>query len=354
MKTLTVALPGRSYEILIQRGLLAWAGEHCRRVLPRAERLFVVTDTNVAPLYLDRVTESLAAAGFRVAVHIVPAGEGSKCPARLARLWEDMMEAGLTRTDAVAALGGGVVGDLAGFAAATVLRGVDFVQLPTTLLAQVDSSVGGKVAVDLAHGKNLAGAFWQPRLVLMDPDTLDTLPDAAFADGMAEVVKYGCIQDAAFFGFLAARPSRAALMEEIEHVLYTCCDIKRSVVERDERDTGERMLLNFGHTLGHAYELAGHYETWSHGQAVAAGMCAAARLGVRLGVTPAEVPERLEKVLSALGLPTAIPCAEADYAAAIGLDKKGAGEDISVILLEELGHAVPHKMPKAELLEVLK
>ena len=160
------------------------------------------------------------------------------------------MAAGLTRTDAVVALGGGVVGDLAGFAAATVLRGVDFVQMPTTLLAQVDSSVGGKVAIDLHHGKNLAGAFWQPKLVLMDPDALDTLDDQ---------------KDAAFFDFLEARPSRGELMAEIEHILYTCCDIKRGVVERDERDTGERMLLNFGHTLGHAYELAGHYETQSWG-----------------------------------------------------------------------------------------
>ena len=353
MKTLTVALPGRSYDILIQRGLLSRAGEHCRAALPRAERLFVVTDSNVAPLYLDRVRAGLEGAGFRVAVHTVPAGEGSKCAARLAQLWEAMMDAGLTRTDAVVALGGGVVGDLAGFAAATVLRGVDFVQLPTTLLAQVDSSVGGKVAIDLHHGKNLAGAFWQPRLVLMDPDALSTLEDGIFADGMAEVVKYGCIKDAGFFDFLAARPSRGALMAEIEHILYTCCAIKRDVVEKDERDTGERMLLNFGHTLGHAYELAGHYETWSHGQAVAAGMCAAARLGVSLGVTPADIPPRLEGVLSALGLPTAISCTAEDYAAAVGLDKKGAGDSISVILLDKLGHAVPHKMPKTELLEEL-
>ena len=354
MKTLTVALPGRSYDILIERGLLAQAGAHCRKVLPRAERLFVVTDSNVGPLYLDRVRAGLEGAGFQVTAHTVPAGEGAKCAARLSELWEAMMAAGLTRTDAVVALGGGVVGDLAGFAAATVLRGVDFVQMPTTLLAQVDSSVGGKVAIDLHHGKNLAGAFWQPKLVLMDPDALDTLDDQTFAAGMAEVVKYGCIKDAAFFDFLEARPSRGELMAEIEHILYTCCDIKRSVVERDERDTGERMLLNFGHTLGHAYELAGRYETWSHGQAVAAGMCAAAKLGVKLGVTPAEVPSRLEGVLSALGLPTAISCTAGDYAAAVGLDKKGAGDSISVILLDKLGRAVPHRMPKAELLAQLE
>ena len=353
MKTLTVDLPGRAYDIRIQRGLLDQAGAHIRAVLPRASRLFVVTDTNVLPLYHARVRDALREVGFQTQACAVPAGEASKSAGQLSDLWERMMAFGLTRTDAVVALGGGVVGDLAGFAAATVLRGVDFIQIPTTLLAQVDSSVGGKVAIDLQAGKNLAGAFWQPKLVLMDPDTLDTLDDRTFADGMAEVLKYGCIFDRAFFDLLAGRPSRGALMADIESILYTCCDLKHSVVVRDERDTGERMLLNFGHTLGHAYELAGHYETWTHGQAVAAGMVLAARLGVALGVTPAEVPGQVEAAVAALGLPTRIDCTHADYAAAIGLDKKGAGEDITLILLEALGRAIPHKMPKAELLKLL-
>lgn len=263
------------------------------------------------------------------------------------------MDFGLTRTDGVAALGGGVVGDLAGFAAATILRGVPFVQIPTTLLSQVDSSVGGKTAIDLKAGKNLAGVFCQPKLVLMDPETLDTLPLPVFMDGMAEVVKYGCIWDEDFFHFLAARPSRQALMADIEHILYTCCDIKRKVVMEDELDTGLRMILNFGHTLGHAYELAGHYEEWSHGEAVAAGMCAAARLGAGLGITPADVPGRIEDVLGALGQVTRLCCSREDYAAAIGLDKKGAGADITLILLDRIGRAVPHKLPKEELLRLL-
>ena len=353
METLTVDLPGRSYDILIEKGLLSRAGELCRHALPQAKKLFVVTDTNVAPLYLERVTAQLEAAGFQTASYAVPAGEGAKCVEQLNELWERMMAFGLTRTDAVAALGGGVVGDLAVFAAATVLRGLDFVQLPTTLLAQVDSSVGGKVAIDLKAGKNLAGCFWQPRLVLMDPNTLDTLPPT-FMEGMAEVVKYGCIKDGEFFAYLEERPSREALMEGIEYILYICCNIKRMVVELDERDTGERMLLNFGHTLGHAYELAGHYTQWSHGDAVAAGMCAAAHLGERLGITPAGTAERLEKVLSALGLPTRILCSPEQYGAAIGLDKKGSGSTISVILLEELGRAVRHPMDKQVLLEELR
>ena len=354
MKTLNVNLPGRSYDILMERGLLSRAGELCRAALPKASRLFVVTDSTVGPLYLNRIIPALENAGFETAICEIPAGEASKCVEQLSRLWECMMDFGLTRTDAVVALGGGVVGDLAGFAAATILRGVDFVQIPTTLLAQVDSSVGGKVAIDLQHGKNLAGAFWQPKLVLMDPAVLGTLDDKTFADGMAEVIKYGCIRDAAFLSWLEQHPSRQEIMADIEHVLYTCCDIKRSVVVEDERDTGARMVLNFGHTLGHAYELAGHYQTWTHGQAVAAGMVKAAELGVAMGITPAGLPERIGVLLGCFGLPVSIPCTHADYAAAIGLDKKGAGDSISVILLEEAGRAVAHPIPKAKLLEELK
>ena len=354
MKTLSVDLPGRTYDILIERGLLDKAGECCKAVLPKAKRLFVVTDSNVGPLYGKRLLDSLSAAGCAVAIYTVPAGEGSKCAAQLTALWEEMMTFGLTRTDAVVALGGGVVGDLAGFAAATVLRGVDFVQIPTTLLAQVDSSVGGKVAIDLEVGKNLAGAFWQPRLVLMDPDTLDTLPLPVFMAGMAEVVKYGCIFDKAFFDFLAARPSRKELMADIEYILYTCCDLKRSVVVEDERDTGARMLLNFGHTVGHAFEKAGNYVEWSHGEAVAAGMCVAAQLGVGLGITPPEVPGQIMDAVAALGLPTHISCDWETIVEAVGLDKKGAGDDITLILLEDLGRAARCKMKKDEVLQNLE
>ena len=357
MRTLTVSLPGRSYDILIGSGLLHQAGQHLRPVLPRAKKLFVVTDSNVAPIYLSALIPGLERAGFEPACREIPAGEASKSAAMLSALWEDMMDFGLTRTDAVVALGGGVVGDLAGFAAATILRGVDFVQIPTTLLAQVDSSVGGKVAVDLQHGKNLAGAFWQPKAVLMDPDTLDTLDDLTFADGMAEVIKYGCILDKSFFDFLALRPGRGEIMEEIEHVLYTCCDLKRMVVEEDERDTGRRMLLNFGHTVGHAFEKMGNYETWTHGQAVAAGMCVAAQLGLRLGVGGTEDDlQALTKLLQAFDLPVHIPCSDADWpvmAETIGLDKKGAGDSVSLILLEEMGRAKAVKMKKAEVLAQL-
>ncbi len=362
MKTLHVDLGERSYDITIAPGLLDRTGEEIKKVCPRAEKIFAVTDSNVGPLYCDRVKASVERTGFRFFGHVISAGEGSKNAAMLSALWEDMMEVGLTRTDAVVALGGGVVGDLCGFAAATALRGVDFIQIPTTLLAQVDSSVGGKVAIDLAHGKNLAGCFWQPRAVLMDPETLDTLDDKTFSDGMAEVIKYGCIADKAFFDFLSAHATRGEIMANIEHVLYTCCDIKRKVVEEDERDTGVRMILNFGHTVGHAYEKLGNYEKWTHGQAVAAGMCAAAQIGVGLRVTPDGAVQPIMDLCAAFGLPIHISLGETDdeidknwetVVETVGLDKKNAGDHISLVLLDALGHAVTPKMTRDQVLENL-
>ena len=354
MTKLNIPLPGRDYDILIEPGLLDQVGAHCRTVLPRAKKLAVVTDTNVAPLYAARAEKSLAAAGFAVKIITIPAGETSKSMQMLEFLYDEFMAFGLTRTDAVVALGGGVVGDLAGFAAATILRGVDFVQIPTTLLAQVDSSVGGKVAVDLKSGKNLAGAFWQPKLVLMDPECLNTLSDRIFNDGMAEVIKYGCIRDAEFFDELLKCGSREGVMGRIEYVLETCCAIKAQVVLADERDTGLRMILNFGHTLGHAYELAYHYETYTHGQAVAAGMCRAAELGVKLGVTPEESPGRILQAVKLYDLPDAIACSRADYETAVGLDKKGAGNTITLILLDKLGEAKPVRIDKQKLLAMIE
>ncbi len=353
MKTLPVET-SRPYEIKIARGLLPRAGILCRQALPQAKKLAVVTDSNVLPLYLGRLADSLKAAGFQVQCLTVPAGENAKCAEQLVVLWEKMMGSGMTRTDGVVALGGGVVGDLAGFAAATVLRGVNYVQIPTTLLAQVDSSVGGKVAIDLQAGKNLAGAFWQPSLVIIDPDCLNTLPDRVFSDGMAEVIKYGCIRDRAFFDLLDACGGRAGVMEHIEDVILTCCDIKRKVVLADERDTGERMVLNFGHTIGHAFEKAGHYETWTHGQGVAAGMNWAAQIGVGLGVTPPEAVEPVQNILEKYDLPVDIPCPWDVMTNAVLRDKKNLAGKINLIVMERLGHAVPYPLTFDQLLEQLE
>ena len=353
MKTLAVNT-SRPYEIKIGRGSLDQAGVLCRQAIPNARKLTIVTDSRVLPLYLARTADSLEQMGFQIQCLTVPAGEASKSAEQLVILWEKMMAFGMTRTDAVVALGGGVVGDLAGFAAATLLRGVDYVQIPTTLLSQVDSSVGGKVAIDLRAGKNLAGAFWQPSLVIIDPGCLDTLPDRTFSDGMAEVIKYGCILDRKLFELLNRCGSRVRVMERIVDVVYTCCDLKRRVVVEDERDTGLRQLLNFGHTVGHAFELAGHYETWTHGQGVAAGMNWAAQLGVELGVTPPETVECIQELLKKFDLPLGIPCPWETMTEAVGLDKKNAGDHISLIVLEKLGQAVHRKMARDELLGLLK
>ena len=353
MKTLAVNT-SRPYEIKIGRGSLDQAGVLCRQAIPNARKLTIVTDSRVLPLYLARTADSLEQMGFQIQCLTVPAGEASKSAEQLVILWEKMMAFGMTRTDAVVALGGGVVGDLAGFAAATLLRGVDYVQIPTTLLSQVDSSVGGKVAIDLRAGKNLAGAFWQPSLVIIDPGCLDTLPDRTFSDVMAEVIKYGCILDRKLFELLNRCGSRVRVMERIVDVVYTCCDLKRRVVVEDERDTGLRQLLNFGHTVGHAFELAGHYETWTHGQGVAAGMNWAAQLGVELGVTPPETVECIQELLKKFDLPLDIPCPWETMTEAVGLDKKNAGDHISLIVLEKLGQAVHRKMARDELLGLLK
>ena len=353
MKTLAVNT-SRPYEIKIGRGSLDQAGVLCRQAIPNARKLTIVTDSRVLPLYLARTADSLEQIGFQIQCLTVPAGEASKSAEQLVILWEKMMAFGMTRTDAVVALGGGVVGDLAGFAAATLLRGVDYVQIPTTLLSQVDSSVGGKVAIDLRAGKNLAGAFWQPSLVIIDPGCLDTLPDRTFSDGMAEVIKYGCILDRKLFELLNRCGSRVRVMERIVDVVYTCCDLKRRVVVEDERDTGLRQLLNFGHTVGHAFELAGHYETWTHGQGVAAGMNWAAQLGVELGVTPPETVECIQELLKKFDLPLDIHCPWETMTEEVGLDKKNAGDHISLIVLEKLGQAVHRKMARDELLGLLK
>ena len=352
MSSLRVNLPGREYDIICERGALDRVGSLVRPLL-RGKLAAIVTDSNVEPLYASRVARSLHLSGFQAAILEIPAGETSKCPEVLSEVWEQLMDVGLTRSDAVIALGGGVVGDLAGFAAATILRGVDFVQIPTTLLAQVDSSVGGKVAVDLRAGKNLAGAFYQPKLVVMDPACLETLPDRVFSDGMAEVIKYGCIWDRGLFDAISNLGSRERIMADIGKIVLACCDIKRQVVEQDELDTGLRMLLNFGHTLGHVYEKAYNYETYTHGEAVAAGMVKAARIGARLGITTGDAAEEIAAVLRKFGLPTGIEATKADYAETLTKDKKGDGEDISFIALREIGKAEAVKMKKQELLSML-
>jgi 3-dehydroquinate synthase len=305
----TVELGERSYPIHIGPGLLDRAGELIRPLM-RGNRALVVTDSNVAPLYLERVQKSLAEAGVVTMHTVVPAGEQTKDFKHLEALLDAMLEARAERGIMVVALGGGVIGDLTGFAAAILLRGVDFVQIPTTLLSQVDSSVGGKTGINTRQGKNLVGAFHQPRLVLADTAVLDSLSRRQVLAGYAEVVKYGVIDDEPFFAWLEENGAKvvAGDPEARRHAVATSCRAKARIVGADEREGGVRALLNLGHTFGHALEAeTGFSDEMLHGEAVALGMVMALRLSARLGLAPAADSERLERHLKAVGLPATLP-----------------------------------------------
>lgn len=348
MKTLKVNLPGREYNINIGSGLLEKSGEliasFCSCV-----RAAIVTDSNVGPLYADSVKNSLLKSGIESTVITVAAGEKSKSISVLEKLYSEMLAFKLTRSDLIIALGGGVVGDLTGLCAATLLRGIPFVQIPTTLLAQVDSSVGGKVAVNLPEGKNLVGAFYQPKMVIIDTDCLNTLSDRIFGDGMAEVIKYGAIFSEEFFLKLKSASGRADITPIIDDVIFTCCDLKRKTVEKDETDTGERMLLNFGHTFGHAIEKRYNYEGYTHGEAVAAGMVMAAEYGESIGITPKGTANEIKSVIRKYGLPEKVELSDSDLIKAAAVDKKGIGNKVNLILLKKIGNAVIEKTDKQKI-----
>lgn len=349
MKEIRVALGEKSYWIKIAAGLLAAAGDEIRRVLPQTEKIAVITDSNVAPLYGERLRKSLEMAGFSVTVWEFPAGEESKNLAVLGRLYEGLAAAGLTRSDAIVALGGGVTGDMAGLAAATYLRGIAFIQIPTSLLAAVDSSVGGKVAVDLPQGKNLVGAFYQPKLVLIDPELLYTLPPRFLHDGLAEVIKYGCIRDTGLFTCLEQLPGDAALLAQAEEIIAACCTIKARIVAQDEFDTGERMLLNFGHTLGHAVEKAFHYDTYSHGEAVGLGMVLLTCQAEKLGLTDPGTAAKIAALLQKFSLPVEITLPREEFIKTIALDKKKRGSQLTLVLIKDIGEGYLHTIESRDL-----
>ncbi len=319
----------RRYSILVEEGLLNHVGTHCAEVL-RGKKVLLLTDATVGVLYLDTVRRSLEASGFEVVPYTVAVGEGSKSTATYLGVVSFLAENRFTRSDAIVALGGGVVGDLGGFCAASYLRGIGFVQIPTTLLACVDSSVGGKTAVNLPEGKNLLGAFYQPWLVLCDPTVLKTLSPEIYADGMAEVIKYGMIRDRALFEAL----ERNELTDT--EIICRCVAIKRDVVEADERDNGCRQLLNFGHTIGHAVEKCSDFAI-SHGSAVAVGMAMLARAMTAKGDMAAEECDRLIALLAARGLPTTCGFSpQALYEAALA-DKKRANDTLGLITVPVIG-----------------
>lgn len=347
MKTVYVKT-GIPYNIYIERGILDSCGKYVKQV-SNAKRVTVICDSNVAALYKWRVMNSLSHEGFEVTAHVFPAGEESKNLNTIAEMYNTLANFGMTRKDIVVALGGGVTGDMAGFAAATYLRGIDFIQIPTSLLAQVDSSVGGKTGVDIAQGKNLVGAFHQPKAVLIDPDTLNTLPDLYVRDGMAEVIKYGCIKDADFFENLETINA----LDNIEDVIEVCVSIKRDVVSRDEREAGERMLLNFGHTFGHSIEKLYDFKGISHGMAVAIGMVLISRAGEKQGVTESGTTDRIMSLCEKYGLPTSDKFTFAEMADAAQSDKKTAGSAINLVLLNKIGDSFTKKVELDKLEEFI-
>lgn len=335
MREITVTLQNHSYPIRIERGLFA----HAADFLPSGKAA-VITDENVNRYYGD-IFPGLPKL-------VLPAGEETKSPEYLLQCYAFLLENGITRKDCVIALGGGVIGDLVGFAAATLLRGIPYIQIPTTLLAQVDSSVGGKTAIDLPEGKNLAGAFYHPQAVLIDPNCLSTLPPRQVACGMAEVIKYGCILD---------EPLLTALEEgsiDEEEIIYRCCNWKREVVEEDPEDRGRRMILNFGHTYGHCAERAFGYSGITHGEGVAAGMVRFARLGEELGLSEAGTENRIRALCKKYDLPEKIAVSKEVLRGTLVHDKKGEHGDINIVLLRKAGESFLHKLPKTELLALLE
>ena len=352
MHTLEVALGSRAYPIHVGAGLLQ-DRELVGRSIP-ARQVLVVSDTNVAPLYLDAVRAALTAAD--VAAEILPHGEQHKTLATFSRLIDTLIERRFHRDACVVALGGGVVGDVSGFAAASYQRGIGFVQIPTTLLAQVDSSVGGKTAVNHPQAKNMIGAFHQPSAVLADTDTLRTLAPRELKAGLAEVVKYGLILDREFFAWIDANLEHIAALDAaaMSHAIRRSCELKAVIVAEDERERGRRALLNLGHTFGHALESIGGYGRWLHGEAVAIGTVIAARVSVALGRLQPEDAQTIEDLLDRIGLPTrAADVSSEALLQAMQLDKKASAMGLKLVLLDSIGSASVAAAPAPERLRAV-
>lgn len=342
MQTLRVdvALGERAYAIHVGTQLLT----RVDLILPQLDlpKVAIVTNTTVAPLYFEQLARALRSCGVEVVSVVLDDGERYKDWATLNRIYDALIEHRCDRKTTLVALGGGVVGDLAGFAAATYMRGIPFMQIPTTLLAQVDSSIGGKTGINHPLGKNMIGAFYQPRLVLADTEVLKTLPERELSAGMAEVIKHGLVRDAAFFSWLELNMERllAGDLQALAHAVRRCCDIKAAVVAEDERENGVRALLNFGHTFGHAIESGLGYGKWLHGEAVAAGMVMAADLSRRLGLIVQADVERIVSLLRRARLPVAPPdIAPERLLQLMGADKKAEGGKLRFVLLEAIGRA---------------
>ena len=363
MEKLHVGLGKNSYNILVGENYSNEFSKYIKEVYI-GKKLFVITDSNVHKIY-EKMYDTMFS-GFEYTIYVLEAGEKNKHIGIMPAIYSAMVKAGLTRKDVVVAFGGGVVGDIAGFAAASYMRGIAFIQIPTTIVSQVDSSVGGKVGVDLPEGKNLIGAFHQPKLVLIDNYFLNTLTDRYFYDGFAEIVKYGCIYDKVFFDKLVEivenfgiskdsvdykQKLRSHLMKYVNELVYRSCEIKKEVVEKDEKEDNLRMILNFGHTIGHAIEQYTNYEIYSHGEAISTGMMNIIKIGEKKGITQKNQLKPVENLLKALNLPTDIKYPAENIKEIMRRDKKSVADGINFVFLKEIGEVEIVKMTENEVFE---
>lgn len=337
MGKIDINLDKNSYPIYIEDGLLDNIGSRIREGY-KGKKTALVTDENVNNLYGNKILNELINEGYEVKLIVLPSGEKTKSVTELVNLYNNFLDFEMTRSDLIIAFGGGVIGDLTGFAAATFLRGINFLQIPTSLMAQIDSSIGGKTAIDLPRGKNLVGSFYQPKAVFIDPLLLRTLDKRFLYDGMAEVIKYGAIKDRDLFDNLMSYKGEEELFYNMKYVIETCCNIKKFFVENDEKDTGQRMILNFGHTIGHAVEKYFNYEKYTHGEAVAIGMYSITCKSELLGLTAKGTSEKIKDILIKYKLPFEIEVEnKQSIINAVYLDKKNMGSSINIILLRDIG-----------------
>jgi 3-dehydroquinate synthase len=351
MPQMIVDVGHTKYPLYIGQDIIKDAGNKFKSIFSQS-RVVIISDTTVFSLYGNKLESSLDSCDITYYKIVLPPGEGTKSFDALTSVYDELVRLGIQKTDVIVALGGGVIGDLSGFAASTYLRGINFVQIPTTLLAQVDSSIGGKVAVNLPMGKNLVGSFYHPKMVIIDTDVLQTLSDKDFASGMAEIIKTGAIMDGRLFKLIEDNAGRKEITKVIEQVVTRCCEIKGDVVRRDELDNGIRMLLNFGHTLAHAIEKMPD-NIYTHGEAVAIGMVQFSMLGEKLGLTEKGTAVRLEKLVNSFDLPDSVDMDKDKLIEIMSRDKKIRDNQLKLILLKTIGKSFIHKIPISNIGELI-
>jgi len=353
MKALTINIPQKSYTIYMGKGIINSIGSNIKKI-HKGKKIVIITDKNVDSYYGKEIKRNLEKNDYEVNKIALKPGEKSKSVETLLEVYNQLLNFNITRKDLIIAFGGGVVGDLAGFVAATFLRGVPYLQVPTSLLAQIDSSIGGKVAINLQQGKNIIGNFYHPKAVFIDPEVLNTLDRRFLHDGLGEVIKYGCIKDRQLFKKLLEYSTDEELLSNIDEIIYSCCKIKKSIVEKDEKDFGERMILNFGHTIGHAVEKYYDYRKFTHGEAVAIGMYNITKNSEMMGMTEEGTSELIKEVLKKYSLPYEMPIvSKENIIDIIGIDKKNQGEYINIALIKNIGNGFIKKINRAEMLSYI-